>query len=434
MRDFSFWFNRLASRSDVLENGMRLLCILGLIVMTVLPSNSVFTAFGQPRGYNYEESKVPNYTLPDLLGGVETAADWPARRAELHALLEREMFGKAPPRIAELNVDRVEASEVALDGKARRRQIRVHLGEGVAMDVLIYLPLNAASENGVPLFLGYNFTGNHTIRDEKEIVLPTSWLRKAKDNQATDEQRANSSRWPVEMITSAGYGLATIYYGDVDPDFDDGWKNGVHQNYPKPGPADWGSIATWAWGLSRALDAFEMDPEIDATKVAVFGHSRLGKTSLWAGANDTRFAMAISNNSGCGGAALSRRAFGETVKRINTSFPHWFCDNYHKYNDKEGEAAFDQHMLIALMAPRPVYVASAVDDKWADPRGEFLSAKHASPAWELLGQPGLSGDAYPDMDTPLADGRVGYHVRTGKHNVTEYDWQQYIDFADKWVK
>jgi len=395
------------------------------------------TADAQPRGYNYDEDKVPDYTLPDVLAGVDAAADWPARRAELHALIEREMFGKAPPAIEDLQVDRVEASEVALGGTARRRQIRVHLGEGVAMNVLIYLPLKAAggdADKGVPMFLGYNFTGNHTVRNEKEIVLPTSWVRKAKDNKAAEEQRRDSSRWPAEMITAAGYGLATIYYGDVDPDFHDEWKNGVHRHYPKPGPADWGSIATWAWGLSRALDAFERAPEIDATRVAVFGHSRLGKTSLWAGANDERFAMAISNNSGCGGAALSRRAFGETVKRINTSFPHWFCDNYLKYNDKEDEAAFDQHMLLALMAPRPVYVASAVGDKWADPRGEFLSAKHASPVWTLLGEPGLSGEAYPAVDAPLAAGRVGYHVRTGKHDVTDFDWKQYIAFADRWLK
>lgn len=388
-------------------------------------------ADAQPKGYNYDEAKVPAYDLPSLLGDAKSAADWPARRAVLHTMLETEMFGKAPPPVP-VRIKRLEASEVALSGKARRQQIEVQLGKNVAMDVLIYLPLQR--KGPVPCFLGYNFNGNHTVRDEPEIVLPSSWIRKAKDNKATEAQRKNSGRWPVEMITEAGYGLATIYCGDVDPDFDDGWENGVHQNYPKPGPDDWGSIAAWAWGLSRCLDAFAEIPEIDETKVAVFGHSRLGKTSLWAGANDPRFAMAISNNSGCGGAALSRRAFGETVKRINDVFPHWFCDNYARYNDRENEAPFDQHMLIALVAPRPVYVASAINDKWADPRGEFTSAVEASAAWELLGEKGLGTRAHPDVNAPLHRGRVGYHVRSGGHDVKAYDWEQIIAFANKWMK
>jgi hypothetical protein len=398
----------------------------------------VFSIAANAQQFNYDESKVPKFKLPDPLEmedgtRVTTAGVWRTkRRPELLELFKKHVYGRSPGRPKAMTFFNLEERHGVLGGLANRRQIQVRFAgrrDGPRMTILLYTP--AKAKGPVPAFLGLNFRGNHAIHEDKAIRLPTSWMRGAKNNRATDQGRgAAKSRWAVEMILKRGYGLATIYYGDIDPDFDDGFKNGVHALYPKPKPDEWGSIATWAWGLSRALDYFETDKAVDHQRVAVLGHSRLGKTALWAGARDERFALVISNNSGCGGAALSRRAFGETVKRINTSFPHWFCDNFNKYNDNENACPVDQHQLVALSAPRPVYIASATQDRWADPNGEFLSAKHAAPAFKLLGAGGFPAEKQPPPNTPVM-GALGYHLRTGKHDVTDYDWSRYLDFADK---
>ena len=260
-----------------------------------------------------------------------------------------------------------------LDGKAKVTQPLLKIaGQGVRL--LVILP--AGATDAVPAFLGYNFDGNHTVIPDKRVVLGTKWDRSTGEaTSATGESRGSkSSRWSVERIIDGGFALVTVYYGDVDPDYDDGFKNGIFSQFPEPKPDEWGSIAGWSWALSRVLDFLEQtDTGIDAKRVAVFGHSRLGKTALWTGASDERFALIISNNSGCGGAALSKRAFGETVGRINRVFPHWFCDNFLQYNENESAMTFDAHTLLALLAPRPVYVASAEGDRWADPKGEFLA-------------------------------------------------------------
>lgn len=399
---------------------------------------SVTAVWAQRPEANYDEAKVPQYALPEILRFVDgspvtSAAEWPKRRAEILRLFEEEVYGSAPEAPDGMRFVLREQAGTALGGLARRKQVLVTFGNGErpSMELLLYTP--ASAEGRVPVFLGLNFGGNQTVHADPAIRLTDRWIRsagEASDNRATGESRGRSaSRWQVERILRRGYGVATAYCGDLDPDFDDGFQNGVHALDPPRSGAEWGGIAAWAWGLSRALDYLETDPHTDAARVAVLGHSRLGKTALWAGARDTRFAMVISNDSGCGGAALSRRRFGETVERINTRFPHWFAGNFKRYNGREGTLPVDQHMLLALVAPRPLYVASAADDLWADPQGEFLSAMHAGVAYELLGANGLGVTTRPGVDEPVMK-TLGYHVRTGKHDITAYDWDRYLDFAD----
>ena len=400
-----------------------------------------------PPNTNYDESKVPAYTLPDPLvmqsGEKVTGAKmWRTqRRPEILRLFETYIYGKSPKRPAGMRFKTFDLDAKALGGKATRKQVTVYFSggeDGSSMDMLLYLP--NGSRKPVPTFLILNFAGNHSIHPDPSIRLSTRWIRGSfkgvVDHRATEASRGTCrSRFPVEQILAHGYGLATIYYGDLDPDFDDGFKNGVHGAFDKKTEGEragdaWGSIGAWAWGLSRAMDYLETDKDVAGDRVMVLGHSRLGKTALWAGAQDERFAIVISNDSGCGGAALARRRFGETIAATNKMVPYWFCSNYTQFSDHEEKLPVDQHMLIALVAPRPVYIASAEKDLWADPKGEFLAGKHASPVYLLLGTEGLVADAMPGLDRPIHS-TIGYHIRTGKHDLTAYDWNCYMTFADK---
>ncbi len=386
--------------------------------------------------------------LPEILVSeagipITTTDLWETlRRDEILELFRDHVYGHVPGARLSVWYDVVFCDRNALGGTAVQKEVEAKVSNGedtVVFTVLVFLPKTA--QGAVPLFLGLNFNGNHTIHPDRQITITDAWVPNhadlgISDHRASEGSRgANASRWPVEMILSRGYGVATVYSGEIDPDFDDGFRNGVHRLFPPDSagrdPGAWGTLATWAWGLSRALDYFETDPDVDAGRVAVIGHSRMGKAALWAGAEDERFAMVVSNNSGCGGAALSRRAVGERVSRINEVFPHWFDDRFQEYNDNEAALPVDQHMLMALMAPRPLYVASAQEDEWADPYGEYLSLYYGSPAYGLYGYETLQSDQLPGVDEPRWIGKLGTHIRTGVHDITRYDWEQYLDFADQ---
>lgn len=411
------------------------------LLITLLITQLVFAQQFVP---NYDESKVPKFVVPDPLvtfsqKKVKNVKDWEKkRRPELLKIFTQNMFGEIPGDLKITSVEILEQSENAYNGKARRKQVLLHFennGKKFGFTILIYLPKNVEK---APLFLGYNFYGNHTVTNDADVIISDAWVDNNPsfgiiNNQLTEQSRGvRTNRWAIEKMLESGIGVATIYYGEVDPDKND-FTDGIHtllykKEQEKPEVNEWGSIAAWSWGLSRAMDYFETDGDIDASKVIVFGHSRLGKTSLWAGATDKRFAAVISNNSGCGGAALSKRKFGETVGRINNAFPHWFCDNFKNYNNKEELMPFDQHELLALIAPRPLYVASAEDDQWADPKGELLGAYYATPVYSLYGKKGITITELPPVNQPILN-TVAYHIRTGKHDVTEYDWEQYIRWA-----
>jgi hypothetical protein len=409
----------------------------------------VLVARGEPRPVNYDEAKIPAYTLPDPLvcgdgSKVADAATWQAkRRPEVLKLFQHEMQGVSPGRPAAMKWETGNCDQHALGGLATRKEITVWFGaekSGPPMHILLYTPNGA--KQPVPVFVSINFDGNHTVNADPGITITEQWAldKKTKQEKRTrpDEKTRGQSvgRWEVEKLMARGYALATIQRADLEPDYTEGWRHGIRgflleQSGKKAFAADaWGAIGAWAWGLSRTLDVLETEPAVDAKRAAVIGHSRMGKAALWAGAQDERFAVVISNDSGEGGAALARRCFGETTAVINKSFPHWFCDNFKKYGDKEETLPFDQHELIALVAPRPVYVASAEEDRWADPHGEFLSALNAEPVWQLFGLPGLVVKAWPAVNQPVG-ATIGYHLRTGKHDVTAYDWEQYLKFADR---
>jgi hypothetical protein len=366
------------------------------------------------------------------------------RRPELLGFFESHVYGVSPPSPKDAVYTVESVDDAALGGKAVHKEIAMTFtgnGKTVVWHMTEYLPGHAVGP--VPVILGLNFAGNQTICDDPGIPLRMVWTRKSKagpmrPGPATQPSRGReTSQWQLDQILAHGYGLATIYYFDIEPDAPEGPAMGIRSLYQdlattKPAADQWGAIAAWAWGLSRGLDALATDPAVDAKRVIVFGHSRLGKAAVWAGASDPRFAAVISNESGCGGAAVLREKQGENIGRITSKFPSWFCGNFKAYAGHEAQMPTDQHEMVALIAPRPVYIASADSDSNSDPFSEFASAVRADPVWRLLGADGFGVTAMPALNTSVGH-TIRYHDRTGKHDVKAFDWEQYLPFLDEEV-
>ena len=405
---------------------------------------SVPTRAQTPANTNYDESQAGSYTLPDPLTfqngtKVRGAKDWQRRRAEIRGLFEENVFGRSPKASASINYQVFDSDKNALGGKATRKQVTIYFSPKSASpkeDVLIYVPNWA--KKPVPLILSLNFSGNQAVIDDLGVKLGTVWDRTTHlPETAKEDSRGKDKNFEVQKVLDRGYGFATINYQDVEPDFEGGISHGIRPLFYKsgqtqPAPNDWGAIGAWSYGLSRAMDYLEEDKDIDAKRVALMGHSRLGKTVLWTGAQDQRFAMVLASCPGEGGASLARRNYGETIRNLMDRFPFWFAANLNKYADDPNQLPVDMHELIALSAPRPVYVTGAEDDKWADPKGEFLALVAAGPVYRLLGAQGLGTDQMPALNQPIQH-TLAFHYRTGKHEVTDFDWEQFLKFADVYL-
>jgi pimeloyl-ACP methyl ester carboxylesterase len=383
------------------------------------PRTDIIESWSKRRapGINYREDKVPDYTLPELLvsrdgNEIQSPEAWnELRRPEILQLFREHVYGVRPDTDYTVDYQEVARRDNAFGVGATALQIRATIkakGKSHAFEFVFVTP---KADGPVPLVVLIN----------NRYFIPL--------DKAVEE---SDPFWPVQTLVRKGYATASFHTKHVDPDKKDGYADGIRAllDDPAADPATrWGSLSAWGWGASRVLDYVLEQPMIDVERTAVVGHSRGGKTALWAAAEDPRFKVAYSNNSGCGGAALSRRAYGETVARINKNFPHWFCGRFKSYDHKEAELPVDQHQLIALIAPRSVYVASADEDLWADPRGEYGSLLAAAPVFELFGLAHIKQPAMPALNQPRHVGSTGYHIRTGKHNLNETDWGHFLNFA-----
>ncbi|SDE01071.1 alpha/beta hydrolase [Pedobacter soli] len=368
---------------------------------------------------NYDETKVPAYTLPGILQKadgqlVKNKKSWEEdRKPEIISLFKKNIYGQMPTTFDSIKFELTRKVTDAMDGRACLKEVNINIwnkGKNVVIPIVLFIPNKR--EKPVPVFLLIN---NRSKRN-------------------TDPNRnVKSTFWPAEMIIDKGYAIASFHVADAAPDKKDSYQHGViDQLYPEQLNSDDGmkAIGAWTWTASRVMDYFETDQNLDAQKVAIVGHSRGGKTSLWAGALDQRFALVFSSCSGNSGASLARRQYGETISLINKQFGYWFANRYKTYSNRVNELPVDQHMLIALMAPRPVYTTNAVEDRWADPRGSYLSLTNAVPVYNLYGKKSALGPEPPAVNSPIINSSIGYHLREGIHDLNVYDWENFIRFAD----
>jgi len=389
--------------------------ILSLILLFSLTLN---LHAQRPASTNYDESKVPEYSLPPVLTTssgkkVRSVKVWENnRRPEILGLFAENIYGQMPLKYDKISYTIIKEDKNNMNGKAHLKEVLIEVfknNKSVKINLTLFIP------------------------NQKTAPAPVFLLINNRPKENTDPSRiVKSEFWPAEVLIEGGYAIAAFQVNDLAPDNKESFMNGALQLYPEQLNADNGmrAIGAWAWGASRVMDYFETDPQIDKKRVALTGHSRGGKASLWAAANDQRFALCISNCSGNTGAALARRQFGERVKVINTVFPHWFNTNYKKYNNHEDQLPVDQHMLISLIAPRPIYATNASEDLWADPKGTYLSLKHAEEVYRLYGLKSALPEVQPVFNSPIIESPLAYHNREGKHDLTVYDWKQFIRFAD----
>ena len=376
-----------------------------------------------PETINYDESKVGTFTLPELLRtsdgqSVTSIEQWEkVRRPEIIKLFEDNVYGQVPDYFDTIGFTIKKSDTLAMSGKATLKVVGITVyrnQKAVTINLLMFTPNKV--KKPVPVFLLINHRGIKTM----------------------DITRQNKDGfWPAEMLIDAGYAIAGFDVIDFAPDNKEKFSQGVlDQLYPEQLTMNNGmrALGAWSWGASRAIDYFETDETVDASKIVVVGHSRSGKAALWCGAQDQRVAITIANNSGNSGAALSRRNFGETVERITSVFPYWFCPNYLQYANNENKLPVDQHLLLGLIAPRALYIATATEDLWSDPQGQYLSLKEAQPVYRLYGLKTNLPENMPGASRQFIRNSVGFHNREGNHNLTPYDWQQFIYFANKRFK
>ncbi|MBY0456404.1 MAG: acetylxylan esterase [Gemmataceae bacterium] len=421
---------------------MRLaLSALGLLAMTLTALSADFPP----------PAKLPSVPdFPDVLAlrdgtKVATKKDWEEkRRPELKELFQHYMYGKFPAKPEKVTAKVLFADAKAFDGKCTLREVEITFGPPEWPKIYLLV----ATPNGkgpFACFVGPNFNGNHVLTTYEKVRIPTAWVPAngpgvAKGtNKATAEGCGKQAdTWPLQQVVESGYAVATFYCGDIQPDRPNE-REGMRATLPvlkgDPDPAETATIVWWAWGCHRAVDYLVGAADLDPKRIAVVGHSRLGKTALLAGAFDDRLAVVIPHQSGCGGAGPSRsqNPKAETVKRITTSFPHWFCGNFKEFGDDTTRIPFDQHALVAICAPRPVLMTNAEEDQWANPPGQFEVLKGAAPAYRLYGDAKPVADKMPEQGK-LSDERLGYFIRAGKHAMTPDDWKVYMQFADKWLK
>jgi hypothetical protein len=391
---------------------------------------------------NYTEAKVSDYKLPDPLicsdGQIVNNADvWMTkRRNEIVGLFEQHQFGQSPPAPENIRFKVFEQGMLAFAGKAKRTQVTIYFSNSAdepKMDLLMYVPSEAIKP--VPMLLYISFRANSMAVSDSSVIEGFIWNQVGQKIPASMGFRFKPLDVPA--VLSRGFGFATVYYGDIEPDFQDGVKYGLRSLYnkmnnPQSESFTWGAIAAWSWGLSRALDYFEIDESVDADHVAIAGVSRLGKTVLWAGAIDPRFALVIAICSGESGAALSRRNYGETIAHIAAPirYHYWFTPGYQKYGNNVNALPVDSHMLLSLLAPRPVLLITGNTDKWSDPYGEFLAAVAAEPVYKLMGKEGLNTDQMPSAGKPILND-MGFYMHDGGHGIDPTDWNVILDFLQK---